>query len=330
MEGFGKMLVLCVDQHSKACMMEKLISGAATNVKDDAHQSAESEIRRIEIKSSPRRVSGEWDEKRQDTRFPLEPKLYKLTILIAKAGICNALLVFIVMSIRLSLEKSVIDHEQTIARSDGSIIEVDAENKTLIKKTLIEIYASQGYPTRVLAYRDVPSPPSQLKASADSDIETDLTRIRILDIEDPVRSEVPEAIQLCPKAGIVVHMVTDDNSSTARSIAAKCGIKKTAYNSVITKGAEFRARVLNTRGRLKLEAFDGLWPKLRVMSPSSPKDKDTLVTGLMETKLEHHGPQIVAVNGDGTNDAPALKKEMWDSQWESVEQQSLKMIPTLS
>ncbi|CCI45418.1 unnamed protein product [Albugo candida] len=509
MEGFGKMLVLCVGEHSQAGMIKKLISGTATNVKDDAHQSAENEIRRIEMKSPARRVIGEGYEKRHDTHSPLEAKLYRLTILIGKAGTCIALLVFIIMSIRLSIEKFIIDHEQwdssyisdylrffitaitvlvvaipeglplavtislaysvrkmladnnlvrhlnacetmgsatticsdktgtlttnrmtvmkvwiedrdftssqtlikaidstlkdtlcigicinstaeilppkvegglpehtgnktecallqfvqscgvlyssirssteitrmltfssqkkrmsvvtklskkvsrvytkgateivldlctSIARRDGSTIELDAEKKTLIKKTVIENYASQGYRTLCLAYRDVPTLPSQLEASADSDIETDLTCIGIVGIEDPVRSEVPEAIQVCHKAGIVVRMVTGDNISTARSIAAKCGIIESGDNSLVMEGAEFRARVLDARGRLKQAAFDGLWPKLRVLARSSPKDKYTLVTGLMETKMEPHGPQIVAVTGDGTNDAPALKK----------------------
>ena len=52
----------------------------------------------------------------------------------------------------------------------------------------------------------------------------DLTCICICGIEDPVRPEVPEAIEKCQNAGITVRMVTGDNVNTARSIAIKCGI----------------------------------------------------------------------------------------------------------
>ncbi|KAG6960018.1 hypothetical protein JG688_00009816 [Phytophthora aleatoria] len=73
-------------------------------------------------------------------------------------------------------------------------------------------------------------------------------------------------------------------------------------------GQEFRTRVLDGNGNIIQSEFDKIWPLLRVMARSSPKDKYTLVTGLMQSNLMPYGPQVVAVTGDGTNDAPALKK----------------------
>ncbi|RHY83373.1 hypothetical protein DYB31_011285, partial [Aphanomyces astaci] len=130
----------------------------------------------------------------------------------------------------------------------------------------------------------------------------------IVGIEDPVREEVPESIRQCNEAGIVVRMVTGDNIVTAKSIALKCGIISPNDGSLVMEGSVFRARVLDANGNIKQDEFDKIWPMLRVLARSSPKDKHTLVSGLIQSNVVPHGPQVVAVTGDGTNDAPALKK----------------------
>ncbi|KAA6394342.1 MAG: putative Calcium-transporting ATPase, partial [Streblomastix strix] len=123
--------------------------------------------------------------------------------------------------------------------------------------------------------------------------ENDLILIGILGIKDPVRIEVPEAIRDCHDAHIDVKMVTGDNIETAIHIAKECGI----YNpnkGIAMEGQQFRS--LSEEDQLKI------LPKLQILARSSPIDKHTLVTGLQ--KLGH----VVAVTGDGTNDAPALSK----------------------
>jgi len=71
-------------------------------------------------------------------------------------------------------------------------------------------------------------------------------------------------------------------------------------------GAQFRERVVRPDDEINMEEFDKIWMDLRVLARSSPLDKLTLVTGIQQSKISK--PQTVAVTGDGTNDAPALKR----------------------
>ena len=113
-------------------------------------------------------------------------------------------------------------------------------------------------------------------------------------IEDPVREDVPVAIAKCESAGIAIKIVTGDNSLTAIEIARQATLWKeddTPEENSIT-GAEFSA--LSDEEALKRI------PKIKVMSRARPEDKVRLV------KLLEKMGEVVAVTGDGTNDAPAL------------------------
>ncbi len=136
-------------------------------------------------------------------------------------------------------------------------------------------------------------------------VEKDLTLVALVGIEDPLRSEVPGAIQDCKRAGIVVRMVTGDNVQTARAIAKKCGILQDSTDTVMD-GKEFREFVCDAEGNIIQAKFDKVWPNLRVLARSTPLDKHVLVSGIQASTVGV--PQTVAVTGDGTNDAPALKK----------------------
>ncbi|KAI9921678.1 hypothetical protein PsorP6_002041 [Peronosclerospora sorghi] len=197
---------------------------------------------------------------------------------------------------------------QDMQTVDGSIEDLNDAIKAKIGNEVIEKYASQAYRTLCLAYRDLDVPAEDTTKWSDEDLEQKLTCVAIVGIEDPVRPEVPDAIKKCNTAGITVRMVTGDNITTARSIASKCGITKPGDGSLIMDGLTFRSRVLDAQGNIIQSEFDKIWPMLRVLARSSPKDKYTLVSGLMQSNVVPHGPQIVAVTGDGTNDAPALKK----------------------
>ncbi|KAF1781603.1 Plasma membrane calcium-transporting ATPase 1 [Phytophthora cactorum] len=171
-------------------------------------------------------------------------------------------------------------------RTNGTVEAMSSARKSEIGANVIEKYASQGYRTLCLSY---------LEQLDDEDVEKDLTCVAIVGIEDP-------------RAGITVRMVTGDNITTARSIAGKCGIISPGDGSLVMDGQTFRSKVLDAQGNIIQSQFDQIWPMLRVLARSSPKDKYTLVSGLMQSSLMPHGPQVVAVTGDGTNDAPALKK----------------------
>ncbi|VEU23154.1 DEKNAAC104214 [Brettanomyces naardenensis] len=118
----------------------------------------------------------------------------------------------------------------------------------------------------------------------------------VVGIKDPLRAGVREAIEQCRKAGVSVRMVTGDNILTARAISRNCGILPEELvddPDSCMDGPVFR-KLTDSQRTLVV-------PKLRVLARSSPEDKRILV----ET-LKRLG-EVVAVTGDGTNDAPALK-----------------------
>lgn len=164
------------------------------------------------------------------------------------------------------------------------------------------------------------------------DIETKgLTLCAIFGIADIVRLEVPGAVKKCFEAGIKVRMVTGDNKDTARAIAANCKILDPENkDDLVIEGPKFiqmtgglvckkcrtekcgcprnpaDAEIQKKKMRVDTikngKVFDEIYPNLCVMARSRPEDKYALVVGLIERG------NVVAVTGDGTNDAPALKK----------------------
>merc|ERR1719204_2304495 len=159
-----------------------------------------------------------------------------------------------------------------------------------------------------VAYKDLDSQEDVEQPGDDEEFCNKLTLARILEIEDPVRDEVPRAIRQCQEAGISVKMVTGDNITTARAIAVKCGILKSeSSSSLVLGGDEFNEMVENENRDVDQKKLDAIWPRLRVLARSQPIDKYTLVKGIIDSNISA-GREIVAVTGDGTNDAPALKK----------------------
>ena len=118
------------------------------------------------------------------------------------------------------------------------------------------------------------------------------TLLAIVAISDPLREEVPDAIRQCVMAGIDVKIVTGDTAETALEIGRQTGVI-TGDSGVIT-GAEFAA----LSDEEALECVQAL----KVMSRARPQDKQRLVA-----LLQQRG-EVVAVTGDGTNDAPALNR----------------------
>lgn len=121
----------------------------------------------------------------------------------------------------------------------------------------------------------------------------DLTFLGVAAISDPVRADVPEAVKETMDAGIAIKIVTGDTTATATEIGRQIGLWKPedGEKNRIT-GPEFAALSDD-------EAFNRVM-ELKIMSRARPMDKERLV------KLLQKQQQVVAVTGDGTNDAPAL------------------------
>jgi Ca2+-transporting ATPase len=121
-----------------------------------------------------------------------------------------------------------------------------------------------------------------------------LTFLGIAAISDPVREDVPSAVNECVKAGIHVKIVTGDTSGTAKEIGRQIGLwtSSDTDKNIIT-GSEFAAL---TDEEVRNRVLD-----LKIISRARPMDKKRLVEALQAKN------QVVAVTGDGTNDAPALK-----------------------
>jgi len=165
---------------------------------------------------------------------------------------------------------------------------------------IISTYASRTLRTIALLYRDFESwPPRGAEAQDDpsqadfSAIFRGMTLLGILGIKDPLRQGVQGAVKDCQNAGVFVRMVTGDNILTAQAIAEECGIYTPNEGGIVMEGPTFR--------KLGPEDMDLTIPRLQVLARSSPEDKRILVKRLKELG------ETVAVTGDGTNDAPALK-----------------------
>ncbi|GMQ07314.1 hypothetical protein CsSME_00051556 [Camellia sinensis var. sinensis] len=162
----------------------------------------------------------------------------------------------------------------------------------------IEDMAARSLRCVSIAYRsyEMENTPSDEEELAHWEIpENDLVLLAIVGLKDPCRPGVKDAVQLCTNAGVKVRMVTGDNLRTGIAIALECGILVSGADATqpnIIEGKEFRA--LSEVRRQEIAE------KISVMGRSSPSDKLLLVQTLR--KKGH----VVAVTGDGTNDAPAL------------------------
>jgi len=152
----------------------------------------------------------------------------------------------------------------------------------------IEEIAQQGQRVLAIAVKPVSHDQMELKFS---DVESDLTMLGMFGFIDPPREEAIEAVQACDRAGIRVKMITGDHGTTARAIAQQLKLINT--DDVLT-GQELE---LMSEDELRQRVQD-----VDVYARVNPEHKLRLVRLLQEQGL------IVAMTGDGVNDAPALKR----------------------
>ena len=145
----------------------------------------------------------------------------------------------------------------------------------------VSVLASRAMRTLAFAHKEV---------NGGDESETGLTWDGFVGIRDHLRDNIAESVATCRQAGIKVRMVTGDNPETARAIAQESGIMQ---GGRVILGADFRVLSKDEQ----TETSQGL----DVMARAEPMDKLLLVEALQRTGA------VVAVTGDGTNDAPALK-----------------------
>ncbi len=164
----------------------------------------------------------------------------------------------------------------------------DAE-KAAIQERLTG-YQNKAMRTLAFACKELTAGETSFEITVDN---AHLTLQAVAAISDPLRKEVPGAVMECRDAGIDVKIVTGDTANTAKEIARQIGIwnDETPDEAHIT-GPDFEA--LSDEEAYKRVAV------LKVMSRARPTDKQRLVNLLQERG------EVVAVTGDGTNDAPAL------------------------
>ena len=164
-----------------------------------------------------------------------------------------------------------------------------AEEQKDIQRQLFD-YQNKAMRTLAFAYKELPDTVEECRLKEG---DNNLILQAIAAISDPLREEVPGAVMECQSAGIDVKIVTGDTSATAIEIARQIGI----WTDRLPDGAQIIGP--DFAALSDEEAFQRV-TALKVMSRARPTDKQRLVN-----MLQKHG-EVVAVTGDGTNDAPAL------------------------
>ena len=158
------------------------------------------------------------------------------------------------------------------------------------KQAEVQLAEWQQHAMRTLAI--AVSSQSTVHSSLSESVALQSQLLAIVAISDPLREEVPDAIRQCRRAGIDVKIVTGDTSATALEIARQCGIAMSGDAAI--SGAEFAA--------MDDQKARSIVRDLKVVFRARPTDKQRLVSLLQECG------EVVAVTGDGTNDAPALNR----------------------
>ena len=185
----------------------------------------------------------------------------------------------------------VLEHCSNVATVQGQ--KSKPEVKTDIETRLLA-YQSKAMRTLGLAYKLMDEEDSDNPYIEGRLCMHDLTFLGIAAISDPVRKDVPAAVEQCRRAGIEIKIVTGDTSATALEIARQIGVwtDEKGEKCIIT-GQDF-ALLSDEEAAKQVQ-------ELRIMCRARPTDKQRLV------RLLQAGSAVVAVTGDGTNDAPALK-----------------------
>lgn len=186
----------------------------------------------------------------------------------------------------------ILAHCNRIATKEG-VVDIEEYRKS-IENQLIA-YNNKAMRTLVLAYKEADANEQSFDPVTDNLVAENLIFVAAVAIADPIRPDVADAVQSCMKAGIDVKIVTGDTPGTAIEIGRQLGLWKDTdqkdFNHISGKDFE----------NLSDDDAKRRIPMIKIMSRARPMDKERLV------RLQQSVGEVVAVTGDGTNDAPALK-----------------------
>lgn len=180
--------------------------------------------------------------------------------------------------------------DSIMANSSGVLVNGEIKDINEYKDKIVEInnkWASDALRVLAYAYKELDSENLKLQNE-----ENDLVFVGLTGMIDPPREEAKAAIEKCHSAGIRVVMITGDNAITAAAIGKEIGLL--GKDSKAITGAEI--------DEMSDEEFSKIVEEINVFSRVSPKHKVKIVDALKQKD------EIVAMTGDGVNDAPSLKK----------------------
>lgn len=204
--------------------------------------------------------------------------------------------------------ESLLERTSNVQLADGSIVPIDESCKQLLLSRQFDM-SSKGLRCLGLAYKDDldelsdysseshPAHKKLLDPACYPEIESNLVFVGVVGIRDPPREEVQQAMGDCRQAGIRVIVITGDNKSTAEAI---CQEIQLFSNSEELMGRSFTGKefmALSSAEQIEILSRTGG----KVFSRAEPKHKQEIVRMLREKG------EVVAMTGDGVNDAPALK-----------------------
>jgi Ca2+-transporting ATPase len=201
----------------------------------------------------------------------------------------------------------VLERSSFVQLLDGSVVELDDYTRKLILQSLHEMSTrslrclgfayKQELPEFETYNRDEDHPAHQLllNLAGYSSIESNLIFVGLVGLRDPPRKEVRQAIEDCKAAGIRVMVITGDNKSTAEAICREIGVFG-AHENISSRSLTGRDFMEHPDPKNHLRQSGGL-----LFSRAEPRHKQEIVKMLKEDG------EVVAMTGDGVNDAPALK-----------------------
>ncbi|RKP19870.1 calcium-transporting ATPase [Rozella allomycis CSF55] len=193
--------------------------------------------------------------------------------------------------------ESILERSSFYRTRDGETIKMSREMKERIMNKVFEYGDKEALRVLALGCVDEPSSFEDYDFEDSSKFvkyETRITFVGLIGMMDPPRPEVKESIKKCYSAGIRVIVITGDNKNTAESICKQIGIIKEREENVCYTGKEFDL--------MSLEEQEEIMKTAKLFSRTEPSHKLKIVELLQQ--MGH----VVAMTGDGVNDAPALKK----------------------